>query len=145
SVVWEMWNVDTPPGQTPTSTTLAVHYSPGNHTGAGSHIAPFGGAHFITPADAGHYRDIVLHGQFSTAPGAKNGVIQTWVRKEGEASYTKLHHITDADMDKRSDVAPALRPWRAGYMMGWSASGYDQDTTFYISKLEYFTSQPNGL
>lgn len=144
SVVWEMWNGDAPYGQSPVSTTLSVHYSAGNNTGAGPHVSA-SGEDFILPSDAGKYIDIMTHIAFSSVAQARNGVIQTWVRKESESAWRLCHSITDADMDKRSDVAENLRQWRAGYLMGWSNSGYDDSTVFYISEIAWYGTAPSGL
>ncbi len=145
SIVWELWPVQVAAaGQTARATTLAVHYSKGNHTGAGPHLNASGGP-FIDASDAGKYIDVVVHGKFSSSTGAKDGVIQTWIRKETALQFTRVHNITNADMDKRLELAPELQPWQAGYLMGWSNSGFDQATTFHISKIQYFKEQPAEL
>lgn len=145
SVVWELMplEVDTA-GQTSDSTYLTVHYSAGNHQGAGGHIRALGEP-LITGQDAGRYLDIVLHGQFSSRPGAKDGIIQSYLRKEGESQYRLKHDIRDADMDKRSELPLAQQPWQAGYLMGWSNSGFDTLTRFHISKIQYYRSRPQQL
>lgn len=125
-----------------THSIVTVGYSKGGNTGTGP--VANGGA-LIRPTDYGKYMDIIFHGKFSTAPGAKNGVIRTFVRKQGESAYTMHHNITNADMDKRSDVAANLRQWRAGYLMGWANSGFDATTTFHISTIEVFGQQPADL
>ncbi|WP_010465229.1 fibronectin type III domain-containing protein [Acidovorax radicis] len=125
-----------------THSIVTVGYTRGGNTVTGS--VANGGA-LITPADYGKYMDIIFHGKFSTTPGAKNGVIRTFARKQGEAAYTMRHNITNADMDKRSDVAANLRQWRAGYLMGWANSGFDAATTFHISKIQVFGQQPADL
>ncbi len=145
TIVWEMWPVTGgTPGSTPTASELAVHYSPGGHTGAGPHLQS---TPFITlPADGGRYIDLVARGRFSSQPGAKDGVIQTWLRKEGQSAYTLIHDIADADMDKRgTDTSPDLQPWQHGYLMGWANSGYDETTTFHISRIEYSSTPPADL
>lgn len=145
TIIWEMWPVtDGTPGSTPTSSELAVHYSTGNHTGGGPHLQS---TPFITlPADGGHYIDVAVRGRFSSQPGAKDGIIQTWMRKEGQRAYTLIHDIADADMDKRgSDTSPDLQPWQHGYLMGWSNSGYDETTIFHISRIEYSSTRPADL
>jgi hypothetical protein len=145
TIIWEMWPVTGgTPGSTPTASTLAVHYSTGNHTGCGPHLQS---TPFITlPADGGHYIDIVVRGRFSSQAGAKDGIIQTWLRKEGQSVYTRIHNIENADMDKRgTDTSPDLQPWQHGYLMGWSNSGYDETTIFHISRIEYSSTPPADL
>lgn len=145
SVVWELLPIAVAnPGQTSRSTELTVHYSPGNHQGAGGHISATGEP-FITASDAGHYLDMMVHGQFSSQPGARDGVIQSWVRKEGEQSYQLKHQISDADMDKHAELPVELQQWQAGYLMGWSNSGFDQATQFHISQIRYYRTRPAEL
>lgn len=146
TIIWEYWPNDptAAQGQTPRSSELAVHYSRGQFTGAGAHLQ---GTHFIGPADFGRYIDIVFHGRFSSAPGANDGVIETWIRREGATSFTRIHHITDANMDKRTSSASpnALVPWQQSKIMGWANSCFDEQTDFYISKIKYYDQRPSGL
>lgn len=146
TIIWEYWPNDptAAQGQTPRSSELAVHYSRGQFTGAGSHLQ---GTHFIGPADFGKYIDIMFHGRFSSAPGANDGVIETWIRRQGAASFTRIHHITDANMDKRTSSASpnALVPWQQSKIMGWANSCFDAQTDFYISKIKYFDQRPSGF
>jgi hypothetical protein len=121
---------------------ITVAHSTGGNTVSG---VPAHGGVLITSADYGKAMDIIFYGKFSSAPGARNGVIRTFVRKQGQTAYTMYHNITNADMDKRTDVAANLRQWRAGYLMGWSNSGFDANTKFYISKIEAFDQMPNDL
>ncbi len=144
TIAWEMWASDTPSNQTSKQTDVTVHYSRGDYVGANSHVGASNGP-FIALSDAGKYIDVVVHGKFTSAKGAKDGVIETWVRKESATGFTRVHHITDADMDKRSDIEPALQQWQHGYLMGWSNSSFDQDTTFHISKLKYAKERPAEL
>jgi hypothetical protein len=146
TIIWEYWPNDpaAAQGQTPRSSELAVHYSRGQFTGAGSHLQ---GTHFIGPADFGKYIDIMFHGRFSSAPGANDGVIETWIRRQGAASFTRIHHITDANMDKRTSSASpnALVPWQQSKIMGWANSCFDAQTDFYISKIKYYDQRPSGF
>ena len=145
TIIWEMWpETGGSPGSTPTASNLAVHYSTGGHTGCGPHLQS---TPFVTlPDDGGHYIDIVVRGRFSSQAGAKDGIIQTWLRKEGQSVYTRIHNIENADMDKRgTDTSPDLQPWQHGYLMGWSNSGYDETTTFHISRIEYSSTRPADL
>lgn len=122
---------------------LTVAHTTGGNTVSGA--AAIASLPLIAAADVGKAMDIVFHGRFSSRPGAKDGVIRSFVRKQGQASYTMVHNITNADLDKRSDVPAALQPWRAGYLMGWANSGYDQATTFHLSKIEVFAQPPAEL
>ncbi|MES2933237.1 MAG: hypothetical protein V4805_07095 [Pseudomonadota bacterium] len=140
-----VWQTDSDWYDGTKNSTITVGYSIGGNTGTSSSGGVAGGGILITPADYGKYMDLIFHGRFSSAPGAKDGVIRTFVRKQGEAKYAMRHNIINADMNKRSDVAAGLQQWQAGYLMGWSNSGYDAQTTFHISQLDYFDSMPAVL
>ncbi|MES2582419.1 MAG: hypothetical protein V4627_06850 [Pseudomonadota bacterium] len=152
SVVWEFWNASAPDNQTATGSDLAVHYSSGNYTGAGPHL---GATSFITAADRGKYIDVMVHVQLSSTAGAKNGVLQTWLRRQGQGQFTQIHNITDADMDPRPKGnraesnfvgSPAdLQPFQRGYLMGWQNAGYDQAVGFHISRVDYYQQRPVEL
>ncbi|MBK9394497.1 MAG: hypothetical protein IPN40_11605 [Uliginosibacterium sp.] len=152
SMALEFWPKDAPAGTTSTGSDLAVHYSSGNYTVMGGHM---GYTTFITSADRGKYIDVMVHAKLSTSAGAKNGVLETWLRREGQAKYTQIHNITDANMDPRPrgthpeanwvGSPTDLQPWQRGYLMGWSNSAYDNTTTFFISRVEYFQQLPAEL
>ena len=70
-----------------------------------------------------------------------NGVIQLWVRKEGEAEPTLLHDVRDANIappveEPENDTLP--RSWANGYLLGWANSGYTERTVFRLSRYEYW-------
>ncbi|MFN7152226.1 MAG: fibronectin type III domain-containing protein [Acidovorax sp.] len=103
------------------------------------------GGKLFTAAHRGKYLDLAVHVRFSSQPRAKDGVIQTWVRYEGEAAYTLRHNIRNADMDRPLNLAGDRQLWQKGYLMGWSNVGFDEETTFHISKIEVFGQQPADL
>lgn len=146
TIVWEYWPNDpnAAQGQTPRASELAVHYSPGRFTGAGSHLQ---GTAFIGPNDFGKYIDVLLHGKFSNPAGARNGVIGTWLRREGATNYTRIHQVLDADMDKRGTAANpgTLVPWQQAKLLGWANSCFDTQTDFHISRIRYYDARPSGL
>lgn len=109
--------------------------------GSRTNFSNLPGGILISDAQQGKYIDLMLHAKFSSHAGAKDGVLQTWVRYEGESSYTLRHSIIDADMDK----GVSNKQWQAGYLMGWSNVGYDESTTIHISKIEYYSSAPQGV
>jgi len=144
TLVWEFWNAEAPHGETATGSDLAVHYAPGNHTGGNEHVQH---TPFIRQADHGRYLDVMVRGKFSSALGVNDGVIQTWFRREGESAFTMVHDLQQADIAKRgTDGDPGtLVPWHQGYLMGWANAGYDEVTTFHISRIEHFSARPAEL
>lgn len=118
TTVWEYW----PAGNG--SSEIAYRW-----VGPEGPTAHQGNAPFINPqTDRGKWMHIVHRIRLSSAPGAADGVLQMWVKKQGASTYTQLHNRTNA----------VIRPagggngFRAGYLMGWSNSGWDQETTFYL-------------
>jgi hypothetical protein len=103
------------------------------------------GGKLFTEAHRGKYLDLVVHVRFSSQPRAKDGIVQTWVRYEGESAYTLRHDIRNADMDRPPNLAGDRQLWQKGYLMGYSNSGYDDATTFHISQIELFASKPADL
>lgn len=99
------------------------------------------GGTLITEQHRGQYLDLLLRARFSSVPGAKDGILQTWVRDQGQTDYQLRHNISDADLDK----GISNKSWQAGYLMGWSNAGYDQPSRFHISKLEYWLQAPPEL
>ena len=121
---------------------LTVGYSTGNRTVTGPVVD---GGLLLTPADRGKFIDLIFHGKFSTSPGANDGIIRSWVRKKNQPAYIAFHNITDARLDKPSAVPASEQFWKRGYLMGWSNSGFDQETTFHLSQIEYYQSRPAAL
>jgi hypothetical protein len=138
TIVWQTdhWTDNTE------NVVLTVGYSVGNNTVTGGVVD---GGILIRPADYGKYMDIIFHGKFSTSQGANNGIIRSWVRKEGQTGYTRFHNITNANMNKPTNVPASEQFWKRGYLMGWSNSGFDQTTTFHLSKIEYYNALPAVL
>lgn len=141
TVVWEFWAADLNATPYVPGSELCVHYSIGNFSGASAHE---GCGRFITNADRGHYIDIMVYVRFTTGPGANNGIITTWLRHEGQSTYSVMSNVTNANIDKRGSAGNPgqLVSWNQGYLMGHSNSGYDTDTTFYITKVEYYDADP---
>jgi hypothetical protein len=139
--VWEFWAADLNATPYVAGSDLCVHYARGNHTGASAHE---GCGQFIVNSDRGKYIDIMVYVKFTTGPGANNGIITTWLRKQGQVNYSQMSSVTNADIDKKgTDANPGqLVSWNQGYLMGHSNSGYDEDTEFFISKVEYYDSDP---
>ncbi len=152
TIVWEYWSGEAGANNTFQESVLAVHYSPGNYVVANEHVQH---TNFISPSDRGHYIDVMAHVQFSSGQGTNDGVIQTWLKKEGQHNFVKIHELSHANLDKKIRGANSessyvgsptdLQPWQNGYFMGASNSGFDQQTTFYLTSLEYFDALPAEL
>ena len=141
TLVWEFWAADLNATPYVPGSDLCVHYARGNHTGASAHE---GCGTFITNSDRGKYIDIMVYAKFTTGPGAMNGIITTWLKREGQSTYSQMSNVTNADIDKKgTDANPGqLVSWNQGYLMGHSNSGYDTDTEFFISRITYYDSDP---
>ncbi len=144
TIVWAMHPAKVPMGQTATASHLAVRYARGNREGADNHIAA-SNTPFIASSDLGKYIDVAFHGKFSSKPGATDGVIQTWVRKESATQFTLMHNVSNVVLNKPVELAPNLQQWQSGFFMGLADGGFDQDTTLHISKVQYFKDRPPEL
>lgn len=118
---------------------LTVAYSTGGGTGSGS---PVSGGILVRAQDAGTWIDLVMHGRFPSREGLRDGVIETWFRRQGESGWTKAHDIRDANLARPVAAHDSLRTWGHGYLMGWANSGYDRTTTFHISRLQHSRVRP---
>jgi hypothetical protein len=137
-----VWGTDLDWASGEKASELTVGYSIGGKRVTGS---PASGGILIRSQDVGKWIDLVFHGQFSSSSGARDGVIETWYQRQGEAAWTKAHDIHDADLNRPTVGADSLRTWGYGYLMGWANSGYDQTTTFHISRIEHSLSRPSRL
>lgn len=137
-----IWQTDLHWGDGRKESFFTVGYSAGNHTVS---RAPATAGVLVSEADRGKFIDIIFHGRFCSKPGAKDGVIRSWVRREGEKDYRKHHDIANAELDQRSDVPAGQQQWCNGYLMGWANSGFDRDTTFHMSRLTWSGSEPAEL
>lgn len=110
-----------------------------------TNIGGIPGGKLFTQAHRGRYLDLAVHVRYASQAGAKDGLLQTWVRYEGESSFTLRHDIRNADLDRPTNLAGDQQKWQRGYLMGYSNTGYDTPTTFHISRLELFASKPADL
>lgn len=88
---------------------------------------------FITVPDMrGKWMTFQMHLKLASALDANDGVIETWVQMEGDASPRLIHRRTDAPL-----YTPGFSGgFVEGYMMGWSNSGFAEDTTFYVDNFQ---------
>jgi|TARA_R110001632_G_scaffold105782_5_gene215340 hypothetical protein len=82
------------------------------------------------PSDRGRWMELVIHLKTETSAGASDGIIETWRRWDGDASFTALHSKTDAALYE------VTGGWQAGYFMGWANDPYTADTWFLIDEVE---------
>ena len=140
TVVWEFW----PDAANLGGSVLAVHWSTGEHTGGNAHRmhTPF----FRVPEDRGRLIDIITHVRAATSRGAQDGVVQLWRRGEGDARYTLIHDVHDADIAPGLPSETPVRAWAHGYLLGWANSGYAEDTAFHIARFEHWgATRPPAL
>jgi len=83
---------------------------------------PTSGSNFITSADAGHWLNIVMHFKVPTGQGTNDGVMQLW--KNG----SQIVNITNL----ASWGGTGKNYFDAAYILGWSNSGYANETLFYV-------------
>lgn len=95
-----------------------------------------GRASFITPDNRGKWMHFVYHVKLATGPDSHDGIIQTWVKKEGAQDYAMLHNRTDAPLF----TPGGTNGFTQGYVMGWSNSGFAEETSFYIDDFVVSTS-----
>lgn len=126
TVVWEFWSDGKGGSQ------LAVHYSAGKYTIAGSHLQhkPF----ISYPSDQGRWMQVLIHVKAASKRGANDGVIETYRRWQEDASFALLHRLTNADI-----ASPPGGPngWKAGYIMGWSNPSYIKNTEWFVDDVEF--------
>lgn len=137
NLMWEYW----PDGKG--GSKLAYHWTNPNVEVSPHHdeVYVFG------PAEAGKVLEFVLRARMSSARGVADGIVQTWVRKDGEASFKQLHNRTNAPLYPASTWSSQTR-WVSGYILGWANASFAKDTPFYIDDLQISSAslmapQPN--
>lgn len=130
TIVWNFW----PQGGGTSRFTFSLSQEspstePGHHAGYEDFM--------VHPRDQGRWMQVVLYAKRASAPGETDGVAQIWRRWEGELTHTLLSETAG-----RGFGAPAGGPdgWAAGYVMGWSNSGYAEDTEFLLDEFTIATS-----
>ena len=101
-----------------------------DYQGTGS---PTSSLPFISTADFGKWFDWVVHVKMATSETATDGIIEHWMRKEGQSTYTKLQTKTNANIGVRA--AGGAAKFRNGYCHGYQNSGYKVDTSLYDSHI----------
>jgi hypothetical protein len=118
------------------SSNIAMTHMNGNTGGdlSYSQSVPF----ISVPSDRGRWMELVIHLKTETSAGASDGIIETWRRWDGDASFTALHSKTDASLYE------ATGGWQAGYFMGWANDPYTENTWFLIDDVTLSNSNLLG-
>lgn len=134
TVVWEFWK------NGEGGSNLAVHYNKGGYGGTNKQVqfTPF----IKYPDDQGRWMKIIMHIKAATSRLSNDGVIQMWRRWDDEGNFTKFHELNDANI-----ASPPNGPlgWQKGYLMGWSNSGFKEDTEWLIDDFTVSNEKPTEL
>ncbi len=116
--------------------TLGFTYTHGNKTGS---VGFRQHKPFISTADHGKWLSVVIHVKAETSEDANDGILQTYLRWQGEASYILFHE--DLNLPLR---IPTGGPsgFKAGYILGWANAPYEADTEWL---LDSFTVSETSL
>lgn len=130
TIVWNFWPQEGGSSQFTFSLSQEdPSTEPGHHAGYEDFM--------VAPDDRGRWMQVVLYAKRSSAPGQADGEARIWRRWEGETTHTLLSETTG-----RGFPSPPNGPegWAAGYVMGWSNSGYAEDTEFLLDEFTIATS-----
>lgn len=83
---------------------------------------------FIRTTDVNKWFDLIVYIKMASSESAEDGIIKTFLRREGESGYTQLHNQTNAKIGARS--ASGFAKFQHGYCHGYSNSGFKLQTTF---------------
>lgn len=129
TIVWNFW----PQDDASSRFTYSLSNTP---SGPAGHHAEY--RDFIRyPEDQGRWMQVVLYAKISSSPEASDGETKIWRRWEGEAEYTLISESVG-----RNFVPPESGPqgWGGGYIMGWSNSGYEENTEFLVDEFTVSTT-----
>ncbi len=83
-------------------------------------------------ADRGKWLTIIIHAKYATAAN-NDGVFRLWKIRDGVT--IPVINKTDGEW-----YVPGQPGFDHGYLMGWSNSGFNEDTIFYIDNIEFSTT-----
>jgi hypothetical protein len=86
----------------------------------------------FTSEDRGRWVQFRFHAKAGTVAG-KDGQYQVW--KDGML-------IADLPADWVTAEGEGYDYYRKGYLFGWSNSGFDEETVFYLDEFKYYASDP---
>lgn len=98
---------------------------------------------FIRPTDFGKWFDWIAHVKMASSEAAADGIIEHWVRREGESVYTKLHAQTNCLIGARAAAAGAK--FKNGYCHGYQNTGYFEATTLCDSQFILSSATIDGV
>lgn len=76
---------------------------------------------FIRAIDFGKWFDWIVHVKMATSETAEDGIIEHWVKREGESAYTKIRTQTNCKIGPRAAASNAQ--FRNGYCHGYQNTG----------------------
>ncbi|WP_444997408.1 heparin lyase I family protein [Aliikangiella sp. IMCC44359] len=91
-------------------------------------ISPSGGLgeNFLSAADRGNWVSIIARIKAPSNESAYDGVMQMWKNGNLVCDETELNNYGGTDENYMDEL----------YLLGWSNSGYDEDTVFYIDNIK---------
>jgi hypothetical protein len=88
---------------------------------------------FLTDANRGRWMQVRIHARLSDTKEASNGFVSVW--------FDGVRRINETGIPLMS-TDPVGNFFRNGYLMGWSNSGFDQNTSMYVDDFQIFRSSP---
>lgn len=135
TIVWNFWRQDD------TNDSVFTYSLAETAQASGSHHAEY--RDFIrSPEDQGRWMQVVLYAKMSTGPEAMDGESRIWRRWEDEDAFTLIAETTGKDF---SPPPEGPQGWHAGYIMGWSNPGYDENTEWLLDRFELSTERLDCL
>lgn len=100
-------------------------------------------ATFIRNTDLNKWFDLIIYLKMASTETAEDGIIKTFLQREGESGYTQLHNQTNAKIGARA--AGGYAKFRHGYCHGYSNSGFQQETIFRDSIVSLNSASIDGV
>lgn len=98
---------------------------------------------FIRPQDAGTWMELVVGLTHATSEAAADGVIETYLKRDAEPSFTRVHQQTNALIGPRAAAQNAK--FQAAYLWGYWNSGVQNTTYIHVSEAELHNAKPTIL
>lgn len=92
----------------------------------------------IETSDIGKWMEVVLHYKYATAAN-NDGVAEIWKKSQGK-DRVKILEITDGNWYQAGQPG-----FDQGYLLGWSNSGFDEETKIYIDNIIFSDSAADVL